>query len=273
MIRTIAAICVTCVALPAISQEPIHPVLKDKFTFKLGALENKADGKITATRPPLPEIPVDLDTLGIEDGDITPWGAFRWRFGERWALNFMFNRYDQDSEVYILDEFNYEGEVYPVGLGVSTELKADAYIMDVSYAFIKKANQEFGGGVGIHAFDLQAGITAGGFIGDIGGVTPPAQSEELIAPVPNLRLYYLYAFNSRVHMKLDAGWLSASYEDYDGSFSYAGLSAEYRFTERFGAGLGYQYTDIDVEHDKGEGSLTEFDMSFDSFQFYLTYSF
>ncbi len=270
--RLLALTLLTSTSL-ASAQEVIHPVLSDKFTFKLGALDNRADGELRVTRPPLPEIPIKLSDLNIEDSDVAPWAAFRWRFKDRWSLNFMFNRYESDGTVVVEDEFNFDGEVYPVGLGVNSGLRADAYIMDVSYAFMKKKNQEFGVGIGLHAFDLQAKLQAGAYVGDIEGVTPPAQSEDLIAPVPNLRAYYLYAFNSRVHVKMDVGWLSANYEDYEGRFYYASIAGEYRFTERFGAGLGYEFTDVDFNYDKGNGDETEFDMLFDSLQVYLTYSF
>ena len=46
--------------------DSLNPVLDDKWTFKLGALYNRADADITVSVSPLPPTPVDLDFLGIE---------------------------------------------------------------------------------------------------------------------------------------------------------------------------------------------------------------
>ncbi len=251
----------------------INPVLSDRFNFKLGALNNNVSGTVKATKPPFPEVDVDLeDDLGVKGNDLDVWIGFRWRFSERWALNASFNRFDSSGDNVVTDSFNWEGVEYPVGALVTSNLQADAYIVDVSYAFIKQDNKEFGGGIGLHAFDLSASVDGAIQIGDL--IEPFASdSQELLAPVPNLRLYYLHAFNPKVSAHIRGGWLSASYEDYDGAFTYAAASVEYRFNPRFGAGIGYQYTKVDVEHDKGDGEVTEFDVEFDGFQAYLTYSF
>ena len=46
----------------------------------------------------------------------------------------------------------------------------------------------------------------------------------------------------------------------------------YRFTERFGVGVGYQYVDVDVTVDKSNGEAG-FDIQFQGPTAYLSYSF
>lgn len=255
-----------------VSAEAINPVLDDKFTFKVGYLRNDLKGDITVSRPPLPETPIDLDTLGLNETTNTPWGAFRWRFGERWSLNFSFNRWDSDGSAAVSEDFNFDGQEYVAGAEISTQLTADAYVVDVAYAFHKSDRSEAGVGFGLHAFDLSAEIDGSLRLDDEPIVEFGRQSDELIAPVPNLRLYGIYAFTDKLSVKADAGWLSASYGDYEGSFTYLSGALEYRFTQRFGAGLGYQYTNIDVKYQDGL-KKDEYDFQFDGAQVYLTYSF
>jgi hypothetical protein len=252
--------------------EAINPVLDDKFTFKVGYLRNDLKGDITVSRPPLPETPIDLETLGLDETTSTPWAAFRWRLGERWSLNFSFNRWDSDGSATVNKDFNFKGQEYVAGANISAKLTADAYIMDVAYAFHKSDRSEAGIGLGLHAFDLSAEIEGSLQLEDEPIVEFGRQSDELIAPVPNLRLYGIYAFTDKLSIKADGGWLSASYGDYDGAFTYLSGALEYRFTQRFGAGLGYQYTNVGVKYEDGL-KKDDYDFQFDGAQAYLTYSF
>ena len=97
--------------------------------------------------------------------------------------------------------------------------------------------------------------------------------EEFIAPVPNLRLFGTYALNEKLSFSGSAGWLSFSYEDWDGDFLYVRGLVEYRFTERWGIGAGYQYTDVDVKRDRDNGDFEEYDLDLSGFQAYVSYSF
>ena len=256
-----------------VAAQAINPVLDDKFTFKLGAIYNEIDGTLTINQQPLPETPVDIeDILGIDTSQTSPWLGFRWRFGERWALNFHFDRFDQSGKAEVFEEFNLDGVIYPVGARIETDLRADAYVMDVSYSIWKSNNYVAGIGFGLHAFDIEVQAKGSLLLGDEYEEFS-STSDTLLAPVPNLRLYGTYAFNPKTSITFNAGWLSLSYEDFDGDFLYVGSHVEYRFTERWGAGVGAQYTDIDVKHDSGGGDFEELNVDFSGVQAYITYSF
>ena len=76
----------------------------------------------------------------------------------------------------------------------------------------------------------------------------------------------------KASLRGDFGWLSMTYGDWEGSYYYVSAAAEYRFTQHFGAGVGYQFTNIDVKYEDG-ADTTEFDIKFNGAQLYLTYSF
>ena len=179
-------------SLPALAADAINPVLDDKL-FRAGALRNDMEGTVTVLQQPLPETPIDVEDLGLDTTQTSPWGSVRWRFGERWALNFHYDRFDQDGKAKVETEFNFDGVVYPVGARIDTKFRADAYILDVSYAVWKQRNYELGVGLGLHAFDLDMGIRGTITIDqetlEIGDaeeefLAPGAQS----APVRHLRL-------------------------------------------------------------------------------------
>ncbi len=255
--------------------EAIHPVLDDKFSFKLGGIDNTIDGTITVARAPLPVTPVDIEKiLGIDDNQSSPWAHFKWRFRDRWALNFQFDRFDQSGGGVVTEPFNLDGQVYLAGVTLETEFRADAYILDVSYNIWQADNYEAGMGLGLHAFDIEVAVKSTFFVEDEDEVDLfDPTSESLIAPVPNIRFFATYAFSEKVSTSLNAGWLSLTYEDYDGSFSYVRGHVEYRFTEHWGVGIGGQYTDVDIEHDSGGGDFEELDVNFTGALLYFTYSF
>jgi hypothetical protein len=91
--------------------------------------------------------------------------------------------------------------------------------------------------------------------------------------LPNLRFQGFYALNHRWGLILTGGWLSASYDDYDGDFTYLHLRTTYRVTDHFSASLGYQYTSFDLTHEKSRYRETEFDVDMDGPTIVFSYAF
>jgi len=108
-------------------------------------------------------------------------------------------------------------------------------------------------------------------VGD-GEVTGSRANDDLMAPLPNLRVQGFYALSSRWAVTGTLGWLSLNYEEYEGSFAYIHTRVTYRMTERFGVALGYQYLDMDfsVDRDRGEAGV---DINFNGPSMHLSYSF
>jgi opacity protein-like surface antigen len=273
-IRVCAAMLVLLVggSLPAFAEDAINPVLDDRFSFRMGALRNDIEGTITVLDQPFPETPIDIEKVGLDTTQTSPWGSMRWRFGERWALNFHYDRFDQDGTGVLETGFNFDGVFYPAGAVIDSRLRADAYILDVSYALWKQHNYELGLGLGLHAFNLDMGIGGTVSIGDE-SVELGNTEEEVLAPVPNLRVFGTYAFSEKISFSGSAGWLSMSYKDWDGDFLYVRGLLEYRLTDRWGIGAGYQYTDVDVEHNRDNGDFEAYDLELSGIQGYISYSF
>jgi hypothetical protein len=260
-------------SLPSLA-DSINPVLDDHFSFRLGGIYNNMEGTATVARPPLSVTPVDLEkVLGIDTEKSSAWASFKWRFRDRWALNFQYDRFDQSGGNIVGDPFNFDGQPYPRGAVIDTDFSADAYILDVSYNFWQGPAYEAGLGVGLHAFDIKLEID--GFIrrAPLPDITLETQTDELLAPIPNFRAYFTYALNDKMSLSLNTGWLSLEYEKWDGSFLYLKGQAEYRFFPNWGLGLGAQFTDMDIEHDSGGGKFEQYKVEFTGALVFITYSF
>jgi hypothetical protein len=97
-------------------------------------------------------------------------------------------------------------------------------------------------------------------------------SDDLLAPLPNLRLQGFYAFSSKWALTTSLGWLSFNYDEYEGAFTYLHLRTTYRFSDRFGAALGYQYLDMDFSQNDAEGKVG-LEAIFSGPSLHLTYNF
>ena len=91
--------------------------------------------------------------------------------------------------------------------------------------------------------------------------------------MPNRRFQGFYAITNKWALGFTGGWLSAKYDDYDGSFGYAHLRALYRFSPHFSASVGYQYNGIDLTYERSKDREITLDMDFDGPTVQLTYVF
>ncbi len=243
-----------------------------KHVIGIGAAHQEADAAIRASVSDLPEVEVDLDDLGMGD-DYTSWSLeYRWRFAPRWMLSAMAYTFDEDGRRSVERDFNFDGVVFKAGASVDTELSIDTYIVDVVYEVYQSEQLEIMLGGGLHAFDLETSITGRAFIGDIERERTTGTSE-LLAPLPNLRAQALYQISDHWGAYMAAGWLSASYEDFDGDFAYLHARAGYWFNEHWAASLGYQWVDIDLTQEKSRDRETQLDATFRGPTLQLIYRF
>jgi len=238
----------------------------------MGASYQKADSELRASVQGLPELGLKLDDLGIDDTD-TSWALeYRWRFAEKWMFVGMAYTFEQSGGLRTKRDFNFGGVEFEAGASVDTSIEVDTYILDVLYSVYKTDRSEIMLGGGLHVLDLATEIKARAFVGDQerrGG----AGVDDILAPLPNLRMQGFYAINDKWGLGVNLGWLSANYDDYEGSFAYVHARANYAFGERLSASLGYQYTDFELEREKSRTESSEYNVQFNGPTAALTYRF
>ena len=251
--------------------EDIHPALSDRHTFYAGAFFQKSEGQIASSLKGVGSGGIDTDDLGVDDRYTSWMLGYSWRFAERWTLALRAHVFDTDGDATVSREFEYEGEKFEAGASLESDISVKTYLVDVMYSVYKsdRADLQFGGG--LHAFDFDVEMTGSVFINEESR-TRTAVNDDLLAPLPNLRLNGVYALNSRWIVRGDLGWLSANVDDWEGSYSYIRLGTDYRFGNRFGVGLGYQYFDIDVSRERSRTKST-FDLTYQGPMLYLNYGF
>ena len=71
------------------------------------------------------------------------------------------------------------------------------------------------------------------------------------APLPNAAVYATCAFSPSFLGQVQAGWISLSYDEYDGELLALHAQLAYLLTGRTSVGLGYTFFDFEVERDRG----------------------
>ena len=230
----------------------VNPVLNESFTFRLGANFLTVDGDLGAERGNTDLPDVDIDRLGIDDDETSPYLAARWRATDRWQFTFDYFGFDNSGDV--TGSFKVVGDVR-----VQTRLKTDFYIVQTGYSLLKNERAELGLGLGLHIinFDSNIRVTAAGITtGKLG-----TESTDITAPLPNLLAYGTYAFTPKLSLDGSAAYFTLDYNHYDGSLFRGTVNLEYRFNDHIGAGIGYNYTNmnLDIEDD---GRTSEYDLNY-----------
>jgi hypothetical protein len=157
-----------------------------------------------------------------------------------------------------------------VGARLDTNISVDTYMVEALYSVYKTDRAEIMLGGGLHMFDFSASIESKVIVGDQEFTDSDGQ-EDVLAPLPNVRLQGFYALSPKWALAASIGWLSASYKDYSGGFTYLHARTMYRFTKRFGATIGYQFVDVELDHDKPNGEVG-FDLQFEGPTVSISYS-
>lgn len=237
----------------------INPVLNETLTFRLGANFLTAKGNLGSGTDNREGPDIDIDTLGIDEHETSPYFAARWRATDRWHFKFDYFGFDNDGDVtqnfdLAFGDINVSGYVR-----AETKLKTDFYVVQTGYSILKNEKSELGLGLGLHVIDLDTRLKVTGNLGSFTGQLG-TEKTDLTAPLPNVLAFGTYAFTPKLSLDGSAAYFSLSYDKYDGSLFRAVVNLEYRFNEHIGAGVGYNYVDmnLDIEDD----ITTEYDLRY-----------
>jgi len=248
-----------------------HKVLDKRFTIYGGIQEYYASGEVSSTREGRRKVTIDLDDLDLDENEITLIAGGRFKLSKRLGIRFDYYGYHENGERSAGFDFNYEDLVVPVGARIDTSLDLDIYVANVFYNIIHTDRSRLGLGIGAHVADIDFNITADAQVGET--ETRLGEGDEnFVAPVPNIYAYWAYALSNDVVFRSGAGWMSLTYDDFEGDLVFANAFLEYWPLENVGVGAGYRYVNADIEYDPGD-KVETYDVTLPGPMVYMTVGF
>ena len=238
----------------------------DTVTFQVGAMDHKGNGSIASTREGLPIDEIKFGDFGLGDDTGIIWAKFTWQFAEDLQLRLGYSRFDTSGFNVATASGNFDGIDWEGGAVLTSNLDMHFFIADLNWDFYKGEKGLFGAGVGLHAADFDFDLLVEVFAnvdGELESGLIPIGDEEAsaLAPMPNVSLIGGYRLTEDVYLEARAGYLSLSYDRYDGSLLSAFGSIEWRTWENVGLGAAYQYVDVDVDVEN-RSSTERYDLQF-----------
>jgi hypothetical protein len=245
-------LCITALLGVPVAAMADKPRFGDTLTISVGGMNHRGKAQFASTRPGAPVTKLSFTDLGFDDETSVFWGDVTWQFAERWQFRLNYSSFDADGLREARESGNFGDLEWSVGARLTSDFDMRLYIADVTWDFIKTDRLHIGAGVGVHAVDLNLDmlLEVEGSIGGAGGGTEFAlETASVLAPLPNVSLGGGYRLADQLYLSARFGYLSLSYDKYDGRLFSARGAVEWRPVKRFGVGLAYQHVDVDLEVD------------------------
>ncbi len=246
----LAVAALTLLSPQVVAAESLHPWFDRRVNIFVGAVNFDVDATMAKWTEGERIDYINLGRLGVPESDTDLWARVSTRIGSRWQLGFDYFNIDVAGSRAVNFEFEFGDLVVPVGASVDTSLAADFYVLSMTYAFYRSDRMELGAGLGVHGvgleYDLFAEVRAGSLVRTLG-----EEEDDFLAPLPNAVIYGSYAFTPKLLGQLKLGWISLSYDEYDGELLALHAQLAYLLTDRVSVGLGYTMFDFDVERNRG----------------------
>lgn len=221
---------------------PNHPALNDKFSFELGGFYSKSATQ-ASLGPSTGGVGVVVDfenTLGLEERNLSGIGGFLWRINDQWRLEAEYFSLNRNATRTLATDVTWGNQTFTAGSTVDSKYDFSDIRVGVGYSFFKRRDKELGVGAGLHVAGIKTSLQASG----IG-----AESTDVLAPLPVLNLYGLFALTNEWAVRFRMDWLSLNYDVYSGDLRNTAIDVLYRPFRNVGFGLGARTFVLNVEID------------------------
>jgi hypothetical protein len=195
------------------------------------------------------------------------------RLGSKQLITLGYFGFKRNATKTITEDFTFGDTTYTAGASLDVNSSIQYYGFTYRFYFLRKTRWELGGGLGIDALVLGAGLKATGTVGGntYGGVK---HSGGFTAPAPMLGIYGDWEFVPRFYLRGQLQYLYINnVESYGGHVSDDKLAVEWFPLHNYGFGVGYHYIDLNINKDLKDGGLLDLNYNIQGINFYLTAAF
>jgi hypothetical protein len=231
-------------------QIPNHPSLTDTWYFGLGTtfLNSNTQAELSGSSGAGGVIDFE-DAFGLAENKWAPEALARWRFSERWRLEFEYFSLNRSNSRTTQNDITWGDTTIPAGTNVKGSFDTTVLRVSCGYSFFKTQDKELGVALGFHVTKFEAGLDAPGF---------STKDGKVLAPLPVVSMYGQFALTDEwaVQGRLDA--LRIQYDPFYGNVLSIGVDALYQPWRHLGFGIGWRTLQISggVSASDWEGDIT-----------------
>jgi len=226
-----------------------NSILKDRFRFNVGVYFPSQTIKVGADGSS-PNLNVDFnDAFDIKNNESTFFINFFWRFSKKWILLTEYFGIKNSKKITLGQDIEWKDYTFKKESNVEGGYGLNMYRILVGRVFSKGAKYEFGGGLGVHAMDVNAYIQGQAFINDEDFGFKKSTVNSVI-PLPNLGLWYFFAPHPKWALIGRVDWFGIKIGEYSGTLWNLGPSINYQVFDNISIGAGYRYFKATVKMDK-----------------------
>jgi hypothetical protein len=254
------AFCLSCWAVPAGAYERGRPWLSEQPWEKLGVdigffLTNFTSN--VALTGAGAGVVVNLeDLLGLDTTTTQFRISGHYRMWRRHHLYFSFYDLSRDADKVL--EVSIPEEEIEAGASAQSNLDIRIYKIGYTFSFWNDSRVDLGAGLGFYVMDLAAGLKVqgeGSAGGESAGFFEEVLAEDTTLPLPVLMLRANVAITKRVFLKQTFDVFYISLSGFEGLLLDANLALEGHICRFFGLGMGFNFMQVEIEGDGGNGFL------------------
>ena len=245
-------------APPFAAAQDLHPLMTSKYWVNVGlfaatrSFEAGAEGSIPGTKR-------EIDFEGAFDVDDAPnlfMAEFGWQFSKNWGLGVQYFDTEREASAMLEETFEWEDDTYTAGIDIQAGTNISITRFFFSRHFWDGGPHSLRLGAGLHWLEIGAFVAGEATLNDF-TTEFRKNSVSLSAPVPNLGAWYRYSPSDRWMLTARVDWLSASIDEYSGGIWNVSAGANYRLFKNLGAGINYQFFQLDgsIDGSNWSGSL------------------
>jgi len=220
-----------------------HPFLSDNFNIGLGVYRPSQKRRLGAD-------PNDGgspgESLEASDSQTTGLLNFRWRFTKNWSFQGTYWNTNSESEHFLTDDFEFDGDVFEANLFVRSENDLSITRLFWGRSFFRRPSTDWGVGLGLHVLDIE--VTLAGEV----EILPPGSTEfrretaSASVPLPNLGIWYMHSWSPKWVVTTRLDWLDVTVDEFSGSLYHLSVGVNYQMSNHFGIGLAANAFRLDV---------------------------
>lgn len=217
----------------------------DRWTFRIGGFLTGLDTKVRLDSPTGGEgTTVSLeDDLGFSSSESVPRLRLGLILGKRHEISVGWYKTDRDSQTTVTEEIKWGDETFPIDTDISAFYNTEFLTFGYTYWFYSSEKTSLGVTGGL----VKAKLSSGLGISLIGQGIQVEEDLSTDIPVPQLGFSANTYLGKRFVFTGRVGYIAFDLDDWDGDVTSAAVGVEHRTWKHFGFGLGYSYTDYDIE--------------------------